>query len=352
MATFSAGDVMTSVTARAPILMAPREASVPPRVSPWCTSGWIRLLLSVVTGSVVMGANVRLATIARRSTTFAAMPGEERSTAGLGAPAAASNDECAAPQPGWIWCDDFEQDRLSRYFEYDSADGSFVRVRGVGRNGSYGMRAQFARGQVSAGALHLAMGAVPSKYFRTVDEGTAIYRDVYWRVYVRNQRRWVGGAGNKLTRASSIVTSNWAEAMAGHLWGGDSPDTNLLQLDPVSGTDPLGNLQAAHYNDFAHFHWLGKKLGVTPLFDASHVGQWYCVEAHARVNDAGLSNGVFEFWINGNLEARETNLNWVGSFSGYGINAVFFENYWNAGSAAAQERYLDDLVVAQQRIGC
>ena len=49
--------------------------------------------------------------------------------------------ECAVPQPGWIWCDDFEQDRLGQYFEYVDDGGSFVRASGVGLNGSAGMRA-------------------------------------------------------------------------------------------------------------------------------------------------------------------------------------------------------------------
>jgi hypothetical protein len=31
---------------------------------------------------------------------------------------------------------------------------------------------------------------------------------------------------------------------------------------------------------------------------------------------------------------------------------VFVENYWNTGSPVAQERYLDNLVVSTQRIGC
>ena len=56
--------------------------------------------------------------------------------------------------------------------------------------------------------------------------------------------------------------------------------------------------------------------------------------------------------VNGTLDARETGLNWVGSYSAYGINAVFFENYWNTGSPVAQERYFDNLVVSTQRIGC
>src|SRR5438034_3184937 len=74
---------------------------------------------------------------------------------------------------------------------------------------SYGMRVHFAAGQISAGSLHLAMGKVPDSYFRTVDAGTAIYRNVYWRMYVRNQTGWSGGGGYKLSRAISFATSTW-----------------------------------------------------------------------------------------------------------------------------------------------
>src|SRR5216117_1439851 len=35
--------------------------------------------------------------------------------------AAIAAGECATPQAGWLWCDDFEQDRLASYFEYDSS---------------------------------------------------------------------------------------------------------------------------------------------------------------------------------------------------------------------------------------
>jgi hypothetical protein len=261
-------------------------------------------------------------------------------------------EECATPRAGWIWCDDFERDRLGQYFEYDNAGGGFIRAEGVGVGGSYGMRARFLPRQVSAGSLHLALGKVPARYFRPVDGGTTLYRELYWRLYVRYQPAWIGGAGWKLTRAMSFATAGWAEAAIAHLWGGDAPDTNFLQLDPVRGTDASGNLLATGYNDFKHFTWLGRKVGVTPLFDRSHLGQWYCVETHAQLNDPGESNGVFEFWVNGNLEARETGLNFVGSFSAYGLNAVFFENYWNNGAPTAEQRYLDNIVVSVQRIGC
>ena len=71
-----------------------------------------------------------------------------------------------------------------------------------------------------------------------------------------------------------------------------------------------------------------------------------------RLNDAGQSNGTFELWIDGSLDAQRTGLNWVGSYSAYGINALFLENYWNAGSPVAQDRFMDRLVVSTQRIGC
>ena len=71
-------------------------------------------------------------------------------------PAGTLVNECASPRTGWIWCDDFDSNRLASYFEVDSADGSFTRASGVGNGGSYGMRARWSIGQVSAGALHLA----------------------------------------------------------------------------------------------------------------------------------------------------------------------------------------------------
>ena len=261
------------------------------------------------------------------------------------------SNECGSPRSGWIWCDDFEQDRLSSYFEYVTDNNSFTRVASVGVNGSPGMRARWqTTGQVSAGNLKLAFGRTPSSYFRAVDAGTSNYREIFWRVYVRNQAGWTGGGGYKFARAIVFANSNWAEAMIAHLWTGGT--TSWLTMDPVSGTDASGNLLTTGYNDSAHLTWLGATPGQTPLFDSSHVGPWYCVEAHVRLNDAGLANGIFEFWVNGNPEARRTDLNWLGSYNAYGINAVFLENYWNSGAPQPEERYFDNFVVSTGRIGC
>jgi uncharacterized protein YjdB len=267
-------------------------------------------------------------------------------------PGGPSTNECASPQAGWIFCDDFEQDRTSQYFEYDDASGDFVRTAAGGLNGSTSMRGRWHQaGQVSAGHLSLAFGRTPDPYFKPVDAGTANYREIYWRFYVRPQVGWQGGSAWKLTRIMSFANSNWAEAMVAYV-SGHFTDPQL-DLDALSGTDAAGNLQTTKYNDDVNLRDLGLVKGITPLFGPNGGGQWYCVEAHTRLNDPGQSNGVHEFWVNGNLEARESGLNFLGSYSAYGINAMnVLENWDNDGAPQAQYRDFDNVVVSTQRIGC
>ncbi|MBC7790643.1 MAG: hypothetical protein H7Z74_11905 [Anaerolineae bacterium] len=264
----------------------------------------------------------------------------------------ADSTECAKPKSAWIWCDDFEIDRLDRYFEYSRADGRFARVQGGGVAGSFGMRAQFRKGETGAGYLHVAFGKTPQRYFRPVDAGTSTYRDIYWRVFVRYDSGWVGGGGFKLSRATSFVASSgWAQAMIAHVWSGKTR-INHLAIDPASGTDSAGVVRTKTYNDFARFRWLGSRSGVTPVFHPSHNGRWHCIEARARLNDRGAANGLVELWIDDQPEAQRRNLNFVGGMTEYGINAVFLENYWNGGAPRQQARYFDRFIVSTQRIGC
>ena len=258
-------------------------------------------------------------------------------------------NECASPPAGTIWCDDFEVDRLNSYFEQLSAS-TFARTAGVGFGGSYGMRAVYTPGVSQAGDLKVAFGRSPDPdYVKPVDAGTADYRDIYWRVYLKNQAGWTGGGGGAFTRATVLASACWAQAAVGHVFAADG---DALLLDPVRGTDEGGALVTTGYNDVDHFSWLGNAGGATPIFDGAHVGQWYCLEAHMKLNDPGQANGVLEYWINGALDAQRTGLNFVGSYTAFGINTIFFENYWNATAPQPEERYWDNIVVATQRVGC
>jgi hypothetical protein len=209
------------------------------------------------------------------------------------------------------------------------------------------MRVLFQAGEVSAGALHLAFGRVPGGYFDRGIRSGEDFRDIYYRVYLRQQPGWEGNPA-KLSRAFVFAGTNWSQAMIAHLWTAQ----NFLLIDPASGVDDEGNVVTTRYNDFANLRWLGCQRGITPIFASDHAGKWFCIEAHVCLNDPGRSNGVHEFWIDGQLEARRTGLNFVGTYTDYGINAIYLENYWNDGSPRLQERYFDSFVVSTRRIGC
>src|SRR5256886_5243738 len=129
---------------------------------------------------------------------------------------APTTNECANPPAGTIWCDDFEVDRASSYFERLSPN-TFLREAGVGYGGSYGMSALYQPGVPQAGDLKVAFGGSPDPdYVKPVDAGTTDYRDIYWRVYLKNQAGWSGGRGGALTPALVLAACAWAPAPLGH----------------------------------------------------------------------------------------------------------------------------------------
>ena len=214
------------------------------------------------------------------------------------------------------------------------------------------MRVQYSAGVTNSGHLSLAMGRTPDRYLKPVDDGRRNYRDLYWRIYLRLEPGWSGGGGDKLMRAIVFATPTWAEAAIAHVWSGAPRQGNTLYLDPASGTDAAGTLRATRYNDFPNLRWIGLTRGRAPIFDPDRAGRWVCIEAHARLNDPGQANGVFELWIDGESDAARSDLNFLDRYADYGWNGLNVENWWNVGAPRAQERYLDDFVVSTARIGC
>lgn len=277
----------------------------------------------------------------------------------LALPGMTQTDYCnSLDQSGLIFCDDFESnDPLTfRYFEVNNNNGEFDQVNGVGRDGSRGVRGIWQEGEVNAGGLLKSFGRTPSNYIgKNASMPDSTFMEIYWKLDVRHQEGWQGNGPAKLCRALTMANANWATGAMAHLWTG-GPNDQYLGMDPASGIDVNGNLVTTMYNDFANMRWLGWKYGVTPMFADQEAGKWFCVEGHIRLNTPGDADGVFEFWINDTLQAGKYNLNWHGNWNAnpnnYGINALFINNYWNAGSPEEQERYFDNVVIATERIGC
>ncbi|MBK9108469.1 MAG: T9SS type A sorting domain-containing protein [Saprospiraceae bacterium] len=265
---------------------------------------------------------------------------------------------CLAAPPGTIWCDDFEINIPfdQKYFEYNNNGGDFVRLDQVGRDQSYGMRVKWQQGEVGAGSLSKSFGKTPDSYIgKNAARPGETFHEIYWRMDVKSQDGWVGGGPAKLSRAMCLANSNWAQGMMAHLWSG-GPNDDYLGMDPATGIGIDGKLKATKYNDFSNLRWLGFKYGNIPLYNSENSGNWYCIVGHVKLNTPGLKDGIFEFWINDTLQASSTNLDWHSSWNSdpnnLHINAIFFENYWNAGSPTEQERYFDNLVISTKPIPC
>ncbi|MEP7256936.1 MAG: polysaccharide lyase [Flavitalea sp.] len=253
--------------------------------------------------------------------------------------------------PDWIFSDDFESDKpfiaQGRYFEYGDNGGEFVPITGVGVNSSIGMRVKWQQGEEEAGNLKLGFGKQPDGYMDKGIHSSDNFRDIYYRSYIKMGAGWQGNP-YKHSRAMIFSGADWSQAMIAHLW---QNETDGLAMDPATGVDASGTVITQGYNDFNHLIWLGNKAGTTPVFSSANAGKWFCVEAHVKLNDPGQANGIHEFWIDGVLQARSANLDFTKTYTEYGINAIFFENYWNGGSPKEQERYIDNIVVSTKRIG-
>jgi hypothetical protein len=266
-------------------------------------------------------------------------------------PAWAGALECPdwqARHPEWLWCDDFESDAdlAKNYFDLNRADGRFGVSSETAFGGHGALKATYSPTAEDAGGIKLSLGRTPVAPLRYTDRN---FDELYWRFYMKTGAGWVGQP-RKVTRATIFVNEKWAQAAVGHLWE-DSPGGAGLGLDPVSGVQG-DRVVTTKWNDFANFRWLGKANGPLQLYAPENREHWFCVEVRMKLNTPGTADGVFAFWIDGRLEAQKTQLDWRGSYTAYGINAITLENWVNGGAPRTQARYFDNFVVSTRPIGC
>ncbi len=238
-----------------------------------------------------------------------------------------------------VWYDDFDGPEKP-YTELQGGLDDSEAFGGQGRS----MLSVYERGTRGVGNRKVFFGDSPTG--KVVRKGES-FDDVYWRIYVKHQHGWTGGGPAKLSRATSIVSPRWAQAMIAHVWSSGE----ALTLDPASGVRG-DRIVTTRYNDFPNLRWLGNKpVSQFKLHSTPEAGRWVCVEARATLNTPGKKDGLNQLWIDGHLEARRKNLDWRGTYTGHGINAVFLETYWNSGSPVTQKRWIDNFVISTRPIG-
>ena len=222
------------------------------------------------------------------------------------------------------------------------------KLTGEGRFGDQAQRVhmRYPTGRHGIGGRKVFFGDSPTNRSQTV-RGKESFTDVYWRIYVKHQLGWTGGGPAKLSRATSLVPPGWRQSMISHVWSSGE----ALTLDPASGVRG-DRVVTTKYNDFSNLKWLGNKpASQFRLHSREESGRWVCVEARAKLNTPGERDGLNQLWIDGRLEAERRNLDWRGTYTGFGINAVFLEAYWNQGSPVDQSRWIDNFVISTTPIG-
>ncbi|MHC4737581.1 MAG: hypothetical protein ACYS9Y_01620 [Planctomycetota bacterium] len=241
-----------------------------------------------------------------------------------------------------IWYDDFNHGRK----KYGEESGKLDSKQAFGNTGK-SMHCLYAKGSQGKGNRKVFFGDCPTGGGSVVRKGEK-FDEIYFRLYVKHQHGWTGGHPAKLARATSMVTSGWAQAMIAHVWGGGG---DALTLDPASGVEG-GTIVTRKYNDFDKLKWLGNRpASKYPISATSESGCWVPLECRVKLNTPGKSDGVNQLWIDGRLECERHNLNFRGSYDKHGINAVFLESYWNRGSPVTQSRWYDNFIVSTKPIG-
>jgi len=239
-----------------------------------------------------------------------------------------------------IWYDNFDSDK-----PYGESSGGLDEKEGFAGAGK-SMICLYEKGSQGKGNRKVFFGDCPTG--KNIARKGEKFDEAYWRIYVKHQYAWSGGSPAKLSRATSLASPKWTQAMIAHVWGGGGEN---LTLDPASGVRG-DKVVTTTYNDFANLRWLGNKPASTfKISSTAESGWWVCVEAYAKLNTPGQKDGENRLWIDGRLEAERKNLDWRGTYTGHGINAVFLEAYWNKGSPVTQTRWIDNFVISTKPVG-
>ena len=260
---------------------------------------------------------------------------------------------CPDPLPdGWIFCEDFEQleNPSDVFFEFQDNEGRLLVVDDEGASGSRSLRATYETGKQSAGWVSIVFGRNPIVYgARPHFAPDRDFDEIYWRLRVKMQAGWPDVGPHRLTRLTAFAHADWAQALIANLSSNGS-DVTLLGEPASCVLDGL--VPCSGFNDLDGLRLLSPLLGETPIFSKGMSGEWHCVEGHVKLNTPGVSDGVFEFWVDDHLEDGAYDVNWRGTWADYGLNLVSIENFWTGGAPGDLSRWVDDIVIATEPVGC
>lgn len=256
---------------------------------------------------------------------------------------------CPAGAPShWVGCERFDaiDDPARELPEWLVMGDAFGVEPDAGDPSDRALRITLTPGLMFGGWVTLRFGEGPAG--PGVDSPDARFDEIWVRYFLRTADDWPGYAIGDVGEVIAMNGPNWAIAAEMAIRGDAS-----LRLHPLGWTCIVdGVLGCNGRNDWSGgLQLVWEAQGSTVLFDAAHAGQWRCVEAHMRLDAPGAADGQARVWIDGVEEIAVEGVEFRGTWTDYGINALRFTNY-----ATPPERpldfWVDDVVMATERVGC
>jgi hypothetical protein len=207
------------------------------------------------------------------------------------------------------------------------------------------------------------------------------YTELYVRQFIKVKGGWTNPpAGMKFMRVRALSPPMVGDqnvhptAYQGHFWLDPTPGNpaildGSIKFNSTNGisTDGL-NTVIDKGNDTNTAFWMTQvgaptsgahaeaDMFATRAASPGGDSEWLCVEARYRLNQTGFrgnqDTGIEEYWINGEIQASNSNQNMLRSYQEFALNSVAFETLLNSTPEANMEWYRDNIVIATERIGC
>lgn len=273
------------------------------------------------------------------------------------------NQEPICDSPAVIFCDNFEARAVGsgdfarhtyKNFGWGNASSFVVTANSNGVfSGSRGFEVMYPAG------ANVGAGFMRGRFANASDQAVSA-PDIYTRWYVKWSSNFVFSAISNKHLKSALLSGNDQHLMQ------RINDSDIVTV-PGGITPPWytaggGPNNADTYNLFQE---------TNPI--TFQRNQWYCIEAHTKVNSASaVADGIIEIWVNGvqRMSYSSLNMERTAASALRAYDSFFNDGYWNCtnaqqdpGSNACnpanaesthplQYRWHDNFVASTQRIGC
>lgn len=248
----------------------------------------------------------------------------------------------------WISCENFDdiQDGPSEIAQwYEMGDAFGVEPDGDDPT-DQALRITLQPTMVFGGWVSLRWGNGPDG--PGVDSPGEDFDEVWVRYTLKTGDDWPGYEIGDVGEIIAANGANWGIATETAIRGDGAG-----RLRPLGWTCIFdGALACNGSNDWSGgLQLIWQDAGPSTIFGGDSAGVERCLEAHMRLNTPGAADGEAQVWIDGNLETDVTDVDFRGTWTDYGLNALRFTNYAEP-PPMPLDFWVDDVVIATERIGC